>query len=854
MKEEFKIEVSVDSADARKDIKKTKDEVEDFGKETKKSSKDADKSFDEIAKSAKAGFTAATVAIAAASAALVGMAESTREYRTAQGKLEAAFEAAGSDAQTASKVYKDLNKVLGDSDVAVEAASHLAKLTTNEKDLQKWTDICTGVFATFGDSLPIEGLTEAVNHTAKLGEVQGSLADALEWSGITIDDFNAQLAECNTEQERQKLIMDTLNGLYSDAASIYKETNAEIIAANEATENWNAQMANIGAHIEPAITGFKNLGATLLEKFEDPIEDISDFLVEDFIPAIEDIVDWLGENEEIVIAVGTALVAAKVAQAAYTVAANASTIAQTALNVAMNANPIGLVVTALAALTAGIVAYTLSADDGIAAVDVLNEEEKALVETINAETEAVNRRKTAYEESAGAIQGHMDHTTELANELLTLADNTGKVEEADRARAEFILGELNTALGTEYSMVGGVILQYEELEASIYDVIAAKTANSLLEAKNESYIEAINNEDVALQKLIAAEKDYEAQVAVTTEADRKAKEARAALNEKASLVHTQAGAKALASEAAYVVNLEANAKKEKELLEEKETKYNEASENYGYYYDTISEYENAAVLVQQGKYEEATDILKNKGGAYFEYADDVDEATQKALDALYKEAIDTGIEAKRIKKNFEDGVEGYTAEMVEESEQAHEDAMQEWEDAYDEAHDIGGDMGDGLKDGLESKKFGLLQKAKSLISSIWNAMRKEADSHSPSRKTMALGGDMGEGLKIGLDDSVEKTEKAATNLIQKSILPIEASIDHISWNNLDSSFGAALAPVADVSVKNETMMKLLPSADDASTNTTPIILQVGEKVFGEIAISSINNITRQTGNLGLIIA
>jgi phage-related minor tail protein len=37
-------------------------------------------------------------------------------------------------------------------------------------------------------------------------------------------------------------------------------------------------------------------------------------------------------------------------------------------------------------------------------------------------------------------------------------------------------------------------------------------------------------------------------------------------------------------------------------------------------------------------------------------------------------------------------------------------------------------------------------------------------------------------------------------------------------------------------------------------NTTPVILQVGEKVFGEIAVASINNITKQQGAIPLVFA
>lgn len=100
----------------------------------------------------------------------------------------------------------------------MEAAQHLALVADNEEELNDMTHTLTGIYATFGASLPLEGLSEAINHSASLVEVQGNLADALEWSGITVDDFNAQLAECTTEEERQDLIMKTLKDTYSDAA------------------------------------------------------------------------------------------------------------------------------------------------------------------------------------------------------------------------------------------------------------------------------------------------------------------------------------------------------------------------------------------------------------------------------------------------------------------------------------------------------------------------------------------------------------------------------------------------------------------------------------------------------------
>ena len=107
------------------------------------------------------GLKALVAGAAAAAAGLVASAEATREYRTALGKLDTAFKDNGHSAEAAQSTYRELVGILGDTDQAVEAANHLALLTDNEKDLQTWTDICTGVFAKFGDSLQVEALTEA---------------------------------------------------------------------------------------------------------------------------------------------------------------------------------------------------------------------------------------------------------------------------------------------------------------------------------------------------------------------------------------------------------------------------------------------------------------------------------------------------------------------------------------------------------------------------------------------------------------------------------------------------------------------------------------------------------------------
>lgn len=262
--------------DTKKESDKASDALDDLADSADNAGDSADGMGAKLGGAVKGGIMALGTAVVGLGGALVGSAEASREYRADMGKLTTAFETSGHSAESATETYQALQGILGESDQAVEASNHLAKLVQNEEDLAKWTDIATGVYATFGDSLPIENLTEASNETAKTGQITGGLADALNWAGESETAFQEKLDACSTEQERQALITETLNGLYAESAEKYRETNAEVIRANEANEALTASMADIGASIEPVLTDFKMLGASLLSDLVPGIKSVSE--------------------------------------------------------------------------------------------------------------------------------------------------------------------------------------------------------------------------------------------------------------------------------------------------------------------------------------------------------------------------------------------------------------------------------------------------------------------------------------------------------------------------------------------------------------------------------------------------
>lgn len=253
--------------DAAQQTYKFGDEIDDTADKTDKASGKLEKVgsvLKGLAVTAGAAAAAAGVALAGLTKSFLGLAESTREYREDQAKLDAAFTTAGFTAEQAGEAYTGFYAILGEEDRSVEAVNHLAKLCSTEEELAQWTDIAAGVWATFGDSLPIEGLTEAANETAKTGTITGQLADALNWAGVNEEAFQSALDGCSSEQERAVLITDTLNGLYQEAAENYKTLNGDVMEAQRAQALLTDAYAQLGAIAEPIMTTLKTMAADVL--------------------------------------------------------------------------------------------------------------------------------------------------------------------------------------------------------------------------------------------------------------------------------------------------------------------------------------------------------------------------------------------------------------------------------------------------------------------------------------------------------------------------------------------------------------------------------------------------------------
>lgn len=252
--------------------------------------------------------------------ALGDVVENTKEYRKIMASLEVSSEKAGYTAEETAAGYDRLFGVLGDEQQAATTLSNLQQLGADQETLNAIIDSAVGAWATYGDSLPIDGLAEAINETVRTGTVTGQFADVLNWGaaegetfGVMLkenteaneewnksvqdaetaeDYFNLALQEAGSQGERLNLVMQAMakQGL-AEAGAEWQTQNEDIIAANQAQADFAENAAALAERVAPATNavqeGFNKIFAAILEATEgidfnavaDSITGFFDFLI-----------------------------------------------------------------------------------------------------------------------------------------------------------------------------------------------------------------------------------------------------------------------------------------------------------------------------------------------------------------------------------------------------------------------------------------------------------------------------------------------------------------------------------------------------------------------------------------------
>lgn len=240
----------------QRELRDTGDAADDMGRELRDSADEAG-GFGSKLKNAIVGG-----GISGAVQSLIGhitqLIDETTEYRKIMGTLEVSSQAAGYTTEQTTQTFQRLYGVLGDDQTAATATANLQALGLSQTQLTQLTDGAIGAWAKYGDSIPIDGLAEAINETVKVGTVTGTFADVLNWAGTSEDDFNAKLQATKDPAERANLVLQELaNQGLMQSAEAWRNNNAALYEANIANNSLTDTMSQFAEILSPIVTTVK---------------------------------------------------------------------------------------------------------------------------------------------------------------------------------------------------------------------------------------------------------------------------------------------------------------------------------------------------------------------------------------------------------------------------------------------------------------------------------------------------------------------------------------------------------------------------------------------------------------------
>ena len=583
--------------------------------------------------------------------------------------------------------------------------------------------------------------------TAIGGDLQKAIVDGT----LSMDDFMQAFVDLNK------------NGT-GEFKSFEEQAKASTNGINTGMKNMKTAivrgMANAIQSVNKALSKYGGLAGVFksIGKVAEKVFTAIGKALQKILPYIIKVADWIGKHKKLVMAILVPLASMVASVKGVNGVLNTLTklggsVVSSMKNMIASfaTHPILTATTAVAGLTAGILAFVDATDKG-------KREHKKAMEELEKDSKAIKDEadnwkdlKKARDDSLATGKREIDDLTNLRDELYNIVDANGKVKKGYEDRASFIVNELSEALGIEISYKDGVIEGYQKIQEEIDKTIEKKKAEIILNASEEMYTEALK-------------KQYKA------EAQRD--KLKAKLNEKQEQYNE------LMKKGSDFDKLGTTktAKRYKKELEEAQKNYDAQVDLVEGYYFEIEKYDKNYEEFKAGHYDKMSTLdyenskkaaknstdakrsqmeaeIKQEQDHYnklLEYAKKYGEDSikneldnsKKKLDALKQGLNDYDNKTKTGLNNTKNTWDSFSGDVV-----------NDLEGKTSKIKSAGLNWLDGLQEGLsnKNKKSNILTSISNLGTSIISGLKSVLKIKSPSREAMEIGSYFLQGIEKGID-------------------------------------------------------------------------------------------------------
>lgn len=702
-------------------------------------------------------------------------------------------------------------------------------VTTEEQKAQRLATIEQQAVADgYGDTL--KGLSEEEKYfqlAMYAGQEQIKDMSEAQFKKMAQDKLGIKVTKkTNKAQVAQNLALtlgtQSLEGLTQEQQSAYaatlfgKEAMSGMLAIINASEEDYNKLSDAIANSEGAAEGMAevmqdNLNGQLTilkSQLQEAAISIGDTLVpaiRGLISRIQEWMDWfnnLSDSQKqmvvtiglIVAAIGPLLIIiGQMATGIGAIMTAISTLGPMLAALSAAGGPILLTVAAVGALAAIFNdAADYTSDYYLKARDLTDQEaeNKTKVDELYESYDLLNQCR---QDAVESVNAQTQHEQSLFTELQSITDENGKVKAGYEERAAFIIGELSDALGTEISMTGDQIDQYDEMCNSIDRLIEKKQANALLVANEAVYTDAIKNQTDAFMAYNDAQKNVEDTKKSLSNAQRWEEEYQARINALLEKnIRTGEDVSYQTQELAekmYACGEEAKGYEEKLAGQEQTLK--DAEQAYIGYNTTISNYEGLSSAIISGDQQKISDAVLMAANSF-------QTAETSTKESLERQLQDFTQKYEEMQAAVNAGAPGVTQAQVDNMKTLVEMSQKELDKLPGAAEKpmletvnvleakkaqlgavgkgLGGDFGSGYAGGI-SDSAGEVGKAVDAVgkTSI-DELKKSIDSHSPAKKTCQIGNDYTGGYAKGITDGSNQVLNAVDKLADDSIKALSGAL------------------------------------------------------------------------------